>query len=198
MRKYSSNLAFVDMLFNLLIGFTSLFIIAFLLINPIAKQGKIDPVTQIMITAQWDAESVVDFDLWVRGPDGARASYQGKDRRYMVLDRDDLGIANDRYVINGVLKTVKRNIETLTINDIVPGEYVVSIHYFGPAKSPGADAVTVEITDMHPFRIVYGETHTLTLKQEKSFVSFVVTEEGQIVDIRTDVEIYLRTPQVGN
>jgi len=198
MRKYSSNLAFVDMLFNLLIGFTSLFIIAFLLINPIAKQGKIDPVTQIMITAQWDAESVVDIDMWVRGPDGAVASYQGKDRRYMVLDRDDLGIANDRYVINGEVRTVMRNIETLTVNDIVPGEYVVSIHYFGPAKSPGSETVTVEITDMHPFRIVYGESHTLTLKQEKSFVSFVVNEQGQIVDIRTDVEIYLRRPPMAN
>ena len=31
MRRYSSNLAFVDLLFNLLVGFTSLFVIAFLL-----------------------------------------------------------------------------------------------------------------------------------------------------------------------
>ena len=197
MRKYNSNLAFVDMLFNLLIGFTSLFIIAFLLINPIAKQGKIDPVTQIMITAQWAAESKVDFDMWVRGPDGSLASYQGKDRRYMVLDRDDLGIANDRYVINGQIRTVMRNIETLTINDIVPGEYVVSIHYFGPAKSTVPEEVTVEITDMHPFRIVYSESHVLTLKQEKSFVSFVVDENGQIRDIRTDIEIFLRRPPQG-
>ena len=34
MRKYSSNLAFVDLLFNLLVGFTSLLLLAFLLINP--------------------------------------------------------------------------------------------------------------------------------------------------------------------
>jgi len=31
MRRYSSNLAFVDLLFNLLVSFTSLFVIAFLL-----------------------------------------------------------------------------------------------------------------------------------------------------------------------
>ena len=43
MRKYSSNLAFVDLLFNLLVGFTSLFIIAFLMINPIAKDGEVTP-----------------------------------------------------------------------------------------------------------------------------------------------------------
>jgi len=45
MRKYSSNLAFVDLLFNLLVGFTSLLLLAFLLINPIADEGKIDPVS---------------------------------------------------------------------------------------------------------------------------------------------------------
>ena len=33
-RKFHSNLAFVDLLFNLLVGFTSMFILAFLLINP--------------------------------------------------------------------------------------------------------------------------------------------------------------------
>lgn len=43
MRKYSSNLAFVDLLFNLLIGFASLFVIAFLMINPIAKTGAVTP-----------------------------------------------------------------------------------------------------------------------------------------------------------
>ena len=42
MRKYSTNLGFVDLLFNLLVGFVSLLLIAFLLINPIADDGKID------------------------------------------------------------------------------------------------------------------------------------------------------------
>ncbi len=37
-RRQGSNLAFNDLLFNVLIGFVMLFVIAFLLINPIAKK----------------------------------------------------------------------------------------------------------------------------------------------------------------
>ena len=152
MKRYSSNLAFVDMLFNLLIGFTSLFIIAFLLINPTAEQGKVTPITEFIITATWDPDGVTDIDLWVRGPGPddrfTTVGYQNKDGRYMVLERDDLGIANDVYRVNGENLLVARNIETLTINAIVPGEYVVAIHFFGPNNDKSLGLVEeVEVVD---------------------------------------------------
>lgn len=56
MKKYSSNLAFVDLLFNLLVGFTCLFIIAFLMINPISKKGVVEPPVKLMIEMRWDKE----------------------------------------------------------------------------------------------------------------------------------------------
>ena len=40
--------------------------IAFLLINPIAEEGKIDPRSEFMITSSWDDESSIDIDIWVR------------------------------------------------------------------------------------------------------------------------------------
>ena len=75
MRKYSSNLAFVDLLFNLLVGFTSLFVIAFLLINPIAKSGVIDPPIRLMIEMRWDDSSPRDIDLHVHSSCVAVALY---------------------------------------------------------------------------------------------------------------------------
>ena len=69
MRKYSTNLGFVDLLFNLLVGFVSLLLIAFLLINPIADEGKIDPITEFIITTTWPDNSTIDVDLWVQGPE---------------------------------------------------------------------------------------------------------------------------------
>jgi len=201
MKRYSSNLAFVDMLFNLLIGFTSLFIIAFLLINPTAEQGKVTPITEFIITATWDPDSVTDIDLWVRGPGPddrfTTVGYPTKDGRYMVLERDDLGIANDVYRVNGENLLVARNIETLTINAIVPGEYVVAIHFFGPNndKSLGlVEEVEVVIVDMNPYKIIYGDKKKLSFRQEISFVSFVVDEKGNVTDIRTDIDIRVRPP----
>ena len=40
-RKYHSNLAFNDLLFNVMLGFVLLFIIAFLLINPPTKKDEV-------------------------------------------------------------------------------------------------------------------------------------------------------------
>ena len=39
--RYKTSIAFIDLLFNITIGLAMLFIIAFLLINPIAKKGDI-------------------------------------------------------------------------------------------------------------------------------------------------------------
>ena len=40
--KYHSNVSFLDLLFNLVVGFVMLFIIAFLLIRPIAENKQIE------------------------------------------------------------------------------------------------------------------------------------------------------------
>lgn len=213
-RKYSSNLSFVDLLFNLLVGFTCLFFLSFLLINPIAEEGKIDPVTEIMITSRWPDDSGWDIDLWVRGPNGRHVSYSRKDGGYMVLDRDDLGFSNDRYIINGVAKIVRRNLETITINDVVPGEYVVNVHYFGgrldldndnyETPRPGVPrnprmfeevTVNVEILDMHPFAIVLSNDVILNHRDEVTVATFTVNEDGNVEDIRTDIQIRIRRPR---
>lgn len=201
MKRYSSNLAFVDMLFNLLIGFTSLFIIAFLLINPTAEEGKVTPITEFIITATWDPDSATDIDLWVRGPGPddrfTTVGFPTKDGRYMVLERDDLGITNDIYRVNGENLLVARNIETLTINAIVPGEYVVAIHFFGPTidKSLGrVEEVEVVVVDMNPYKIIYGDKKKISFRQEISFISFVIDEKGNVTDIRTDIDIKVRPP----
>ena len=39
--RYRSSFGFIDLLFNMLIGFVFLFMLAFLLINPVAKKETI-------------------------------------------------------------------------------------------------------------------------------------------------------------
>ena len=185
------------MLFNLLIGFTSLFIIAFLLINPIAEDGKIDPVTEFMITATWDDESPIDMDIWVRGPgiNGADQNvigFQNKDGRYKVLDRDDLGANNDSFLLNGEPVIVKRNIETVTINAIIPGEYIVNIHFFGPNREEHhnhVEEIELTIYDMHPYEIKFTGKKKVSFREEVTVVSFVVDADGFITDVRSDIEV---------
>ena len=203
-RKYSSNLSFVDLLFNLLVGFASLFFLAFLLINPVAEEGKIDPVTQFMVTLTWPDESVADIDLWIRGPDGMVVSFVNKEGGYMQLDRDDLGTSNDTYFVDGEQVIVNRNLETITINAIVPGEYTISTFYYGggPVREETTGVITytyaptsveVSIMDMHPFRVNLTRKLDLLHRVEQNVATFIIDDEGKIMDIRTDIKIPIVT-----
>lgn len=195
-RRYNSNPTFLDFIQIIALGFITLFLMAFMLINPIADTGKIDPVTQIMINVNWDDESAKDIDVWLKGPNGTKVGYRQKDGGYIVLDRDDLGRVNDSYVVNGERQFVSRNMETITINDIVPGEYVLNIHYFGSGLTnngvdKGVELVKVDLIDMHPFKLAYSTEINISYRQEVTVLTFVVNKDGNITDMRTDIYVPL-------
>lgn len=193
MRKYSSNLAFVDLLFNLLVGFTSLFVIAFLLINPIAKSGVIDPPVRLIIEMRWDDNSPRDIDLHVRGPDGNVVNFLRRTNGYITLKRDDVGIAGESYIVNGEEVTVFRNYEVTTMTDLPDGDYVVSVHYY--SASGFIEDVNVSITEIQPFTSHYEGSVELGPRQEKTIAVFRVVD-GVVTDVRTDVEVKLRDAPV--
>jgi len=202
MRKYSNNLAFTDLLFNLLIGFTSLLLIAFLLINPIAEEGKIDPRSEFIITSSWDDESAIDIDLWVKGPDDTIVGFPSKDGRYMVLERDDLGDTNDLIQLNGDTILIQRNLETLSINAIVPGEYIVTVHNYSTSVSNENEEyptpVTIDIMDMNPISLDMSRTVKVRLKEEVSVFSFMVDEDGNIYDMNDQIDVKIRPNKDGS
>ena len=190
MRKYSSNLAFVDLLFNLLVGFTSLFVIAFLMINPVAKTGVVTPPNLFMVELLWDDKSRVDLDLHVRGPDGTRVYYGHKDGNYFHLERDDLGATSDRYVIDNREVTVERNYEVITFSALPPGEYVVNVHYYSVRGEP--EMATVRATSLTPYKVISETSTVVGVQEEVTSVSFVVNRDGSVSDVRTDLQIPLR------
>ena len=191
MRKYSSNLAFVDLLFNLLVGFTSLFVIAFLLINPIAKNGTVDPPIRFMVEMTWDDASTTDIDLYMKGPDGKTVFYMSKDNGYITLKRDDIGVQSDTYVVNGKTVTTKRNYEIITTTALPDGDYVVNIHFYSKRSTEAEEDVSIRITNLQPYIVVYEGSTLLRLRQEKTVLAFRV-EDGKIVDKRSDIQVKLR------
>ena len=66
--KYKSTIGFTDLLFNILVGFAFLFIIAFLLIKPEAKKKDFDRNAEFVIIMEWDKEAKGDIDLYVEDP----------------------------------------------------------------------------------------------------------------------------------
>ena len=189
MRKYSSNLAFVDLLFNLLVGFTCLFVIAFLLINPIAKNGVVDPPIKLMVEMTWDDESSADIDLYVMEPDRVPVFYANKENGYITLKRDDLGLISDKYEVNGKRVTVKRNYEIITLTDLPDGDYVINIHHFSSRSGP--QEVKVRVTNIQRYGIVSDSNFTISSKQEHTMIVFQV-KDGIITNVRDDIQIKIR------
>ena len=192
MKDYRSNVAFIDLLFNLLVCFVALFIIAFLLIQPPTNPGKINPPAEVYIKVEWDKEQKSDVDLWVRGPDGQKIGYRMKDAGYMVLNRDDTGASNDSIVVDGKPIIIKNNSEVAEIRLKKDGTYVVNVNLFRKYHSESTVPVTVTLTNLKPYDEVYSRDVTLLVtKHEETVFTFKINKAGDIVEIDTTAKVEL-------
>ena len=123
--KYKSSIGFTDLLFNLVIGFVYLFVIAFILINPIAKQGDVEKKAEYIVVLEWDHHLNDDVDLWIKDPAGNIVSFLTKSAGLMHLEKDDLGTSNDSVTKDGQKKTIFLNREVVTLRGTIAGEYEV-------------------------------------------------------------------------
>jgi hypothetical protein len=187
--KYKSNLSFIDLLFNILLGFAFLFFIAFIMINPVAKKSEIELKAEFLITMTWPNDNPSDFDLWVKDPQGRKIGFRNKDQGLVNLDRDDLGSMNDTVYIDGEPVSVPINKETVSIRGIVPGEYLVSVHLYRKADDLPKVPATVEVTKLNPYRIVYTQTLDFTDHgQALNYYKFTLNKNGEISNILSTEE----------
>ena len=195
--RYKTSIAFIDLLFNITIGITMLFIIAFLLINPVAKKGDIILNAEFVITMSWPHESRDDIDLYVMDPAGNIVQFRQKDAGLMNLDRDDLCQKNDIVKNNGVTYINKLNEEHVTIRGILPGEYIVNAHWYNKSNrvymptDPESEyeptkelPVTIKVEKLNPYVLIFTDTRTITFQGEEiTFLRFVIDEDGNLVSV---------------
>ena len=188
--RYGSNLSFNDVLFNALLGFVVLFVLALLLINPITKKADIPSKAEFMITLEWDDEVADDIDIWVLGPSGMPISFQNKHGGWMHLDRDDLGRSTDIMMIDGEKVIIKMNREVVTMRGINPGKYYINVHVYNKNRITAPTKYTISVIDINPYREIYvmqgqlenrGDIHRLP--------GFTVNEKGEVTDVWTSDKI---------
>ena len=196
--RYKSTIAFTDLLFNILVGFAFLFIIAFLLIKPESKKKDFDRRAEFVVIMEWDHEALSDIDLYVQDPLGAQCSFRMNVANYMHLDKDDLGSSNDTVVnADGTISTVKINREVISIRGIVAGEYIVNAHYYserewvrklGQAKSNVQErrskevSVKIELHKVNPYTVLWtGEKKFFRRGQEETFLRFRLDKDGTVL-----------------
>jgi len=129
--RFKSTTGLNDLLFNLLIGFVFLFVVAFLLINPPTKKSDAPKKAEYLIIIEWDKDANDDVDLWVKDPMGNIVSFTNKMGGLLNLEKDDLGWQNDKWLQpNGTEVVIPINREVITIRGIVPGKYQVAAHIY--------------------------------------------------------------------
>lgn len=180
-RRDPSHVAFTDLLFNALLGFIVMFVLAFLLINPIARSGAVDPKAEILITLSWPDGRTEDVDLYVEDPGGDLVWFRRREAGLMHLDRDDLGALNDTIEVGGERISNPLNQEIVSLRGTRPGEYVVNAHLYRAAEA-GPVPVTVKVEKLNPVvRVVfYGTVELQEQGDERTLVRFVVRPDESV------------------
>ena len=199
--RFKSSLGFIDLLFNILLGFAFLFIIAFLLIKPEAKKKDFDRRAEFVVILEWDHDAPDDLDLYVQDPTDQAVSFRLPIANYMHLDKDDLGVRNDTIInADGTTSTVKINREVVTIRGIIAGEYIINAHYYSTRVYSGSQlepdertvdyrnkpqrdlTVKIELHKVTPYSVLWaGEKKFTHRGQEETFLRFRLDADGNII-----------------
>ena len=170
---------FTDLLFNILLGFTFLFFITILFINPISKLGNVNLKAEYIITVDWQDNLPDDVDIWVQDPNGEIVSYLKKDAGWLHLDRDDQGIINDVVIINNKEVIYPINKEVVTLRGIIPGEYIVNLYlYEHKSKEPVEAKIIIEKVNPSLKLVYFNNTVLETKDTELTIARFNLDAKG--------------------
>jgi len=183
-RIYYNNTSFLDLLFNTLVGFVFLFIVAFLLINPSIKKAGIKTKAEFVITVTWNDNSQDDVDTWLQDPAGNVLHFRQRDVGLAHLDRDDLGKINDTITLeDGRRVEYPHNQELTTIRGFLTGEWVLNVHMYNK-RDANPILVEVRIDKLNPRveTVFYKKIMMKSRWEEITVTRFVMTNQGDIID----------------
>ena len=175
---------FTDLLFNVLLGFSLLFFISIIFMNPIAQLGNVNFKAEYIITVTWPDNQPDDVDVWVQDPNQNLLSYRESNIGWLHLDRDDQGDLNDTVMINGVETVYPINQEVVTIRGIVSGEYIVNLQYYKTTTGQPVTS-TIKIEKVNPsLKVVYVDKVTLENEDDElTVVRFKLDANGEVSSI---------------
>ena len=184
MRRSNTIASFLDIMFNILMGFFILLMISVVLINPVKKNKDVELKAEIIITMEWDEGSKDDIDLFVQHPNNTIVYYGNKDGKTISLDRDDMGLRNDTVIMpDGTRHVVTQNWENVMIRKKVPGEYIVNVYTFRK-REVSPTSIRVKVEQLNPYKTIYAKTVVTTqTKEEFTIVRFTINSDGKINDL---------------
>ena len=200
--RYVSTVAFTDLLFNIVVGLAFLFLLAFILMNPIAKEKDVEEKSDFIIVMTWDDESGDDIDLWVRDPGGRIVSFRNRGIGVMHLDRDDLGLSNDKVQgPDGKIVYVYRNKEVVSLRGYSEGTYLVNAHVYNKKiwkdNKLHDSHIKVELIKLNPYsEVAQAEFIAIGRGQEFTAFHFTLNADGEVIKLSSEREALIGAKSV--
>ena len=183
--KYANLLSFIDLLFNLMLGFAAMFLLSLSMITVSKNEHEsLKRDVEYFIRIEWQGNHDSDIDMWVQDPTGDIIGYKDKQRNHMYLERDNLG--NDATLKNpGHI-----NEEVVSILKGYTGWYTVNLHWFERRRDNDNPVVQWSLIKMKPSMqtVASGTTHLKVKGQELTAFRFKLSNDGQIDQVDTLVQ----------
>jgi hypothetical protein len=175
---------FIDLLFNLLLGYAFLFVISFLLIQPILKKAEVHTQAEFIITVTWPLDNPDDVDTWLEDPLGNIVWFSNKEAGLSHLDRDDLGNLNDTiYLSDGSTIKYPYNQEILTIRGFIGGEWTLNIHMYAK-RDTTPTMVHIAMDKLNPnLKPILIKDIPLETNDEVTVARFEMSSNGDILSM---------------
>ena len=170
--------------------------------NPIAKEKDVEEKSDFIIVMTWDDESGDDIDLWVRDPGGRIVSFRNRGIGFMHLDRDDLGLSNDKVQgADGKIIYVYRNKEVVSLRGFNEGKYTVNAHVYN--KKPWKDKkmrrsnIKIELIKLNPYsEVAQAEFIAIGRGQEFTAFHFTLNADGEVIKLSNEREALIGAKSV--
>lgn len=184
-RIFHSDRAFLDLLFNCLLGFVLLFMVSFMMIEIEKRKANITTKAEFVATLTWDLGCSDDVDIWLRDPMGKILFFQEKEKGVMHLDRDDLGSTKDKvFLPDGAEVYYPYNQEIVTIRGAISGMWILNIHMY-KKKELGAANVEVKLEKLNPrVSLIFCKSYVMEEEKEEITVArFEMDSTGTILHV---------------
>jgi len=186
--RYRQDIGFTDMILNMTMRLVLILAVMLLIVINPHKTENIKPQAEMQVILEWNDGYNDDIDLWAADPNNALCYFYQRQAGFMSLDRDDRGNATDTEVVNGqVVKTDYRR-EVMTINKIIPGEYIFNAQFYTKSdeRVPVSVKITV-ITYLPTYKIIYTQTVDFdTMAQEKTLARITFDQDKNVVNLTTE------------
>jgi hypothetical protein len=173
---------FRDVIMLALAGFIIIVMLLLPHINPPNKNQTEDikPPGNVMVEMTWPENLNIDLDLWVKAPGDIPVGYSNKAGKYFNLLRDDLG---------NFLDVLPINYENAITRGIIPGEYIINVHYYrgGDAGINPPVKVKIVVSTKKDKKasskiVVVSNAKVLYVGHEITIVRFKLDLDGALVD----------------